>query len=292
MGALDYLADFSVRHPVAHTWNAMLGELAKRLPKWITVGRTTGTFIHPFYTTAVPWDDMPKGAPYDQKRAWRVDVVSGCVNDAVASIPYMAQDDPRGWVMAVDYPFAPVPVGAVIDRPLYDKIDNPFLVVQAPSEDGADLVNFVLVPDGNRPPFFKTEEMWARSLFQTSLFVSADPKLVITFNPSLPRALSRRYRLFTGKPQTALVTNVKEIARLYLTRDATNKPDLDELIVQQRVFWDLQAMIVQAGMNLFATAEVVRNIGVDPVTDAYGSIVADSLIEMALPLSYTAWWTA
>lgn len=292
MGELDYLANLNVRHPVAHTWNQMLRELARRLPKWINVERSTGIFIHPFYTTAVPWDDMPKSAPYSQDRAWRVDVVSGCVNDVVAAIPYKSKDDPRGWTMPADYPFAPITPESVIDRPLYDKTDNPFLVMESPSADGADLKNFVPVQDDNRPPFFKTEEMWERSLFQTSLMVSADPALVIRFNPSLPSALRRRYRLFTGKPQTALVTNVKEIARLYLTRDSTNKPELDEVFVLQKVFWDLQAMIVQAGKDLFATAEIVRNIGVDPVMDAYGSIVADSLVEMALPMSYTAWWTA
>ena len=88
------------------------------------------------------------------------------------------------------------------------------------------------------------------------------------------------------------MTNVKEIARLYLTRDVTNNPELDEVYVLQQVYWDLQAMIVQAGKDLFATAEIVANIGVEPVTSAEGQIVADVLIEMALPLSYTAWWTA
>ncbi|MEI8340578.1 MAG: hypothetical protein WCH43_03455 [Verrucomicrobiota bacterium] len=55
--------------------------------------------------------------------------------------------------------------------------------------------------------------------------VSANPELVVTFNPALTVAL-RRYRVFIGKTQTALVTNVKEISRLYLTRDASNRPEL------------------------------------------------------------------
>ena len=292
MGELDYLTDLNVRHPVAHTWNQMLRELAKRLPKWINVGRSSGTFIHPFYTTAVPWDDMPNSAPYDPARSWRVDVVSGCVNDVVAAIPYRAKDDPRGWTVTADYPFAPGSTDAVIDRPLYDKTDHaPFLMMESPSVDGSDLKNFVPVPDEARPPFFKTEEMWTQSLFQASVMVSADPALVVVFNPALAAALRRRYRVFIGKPQTVLVTNVKEIARLFLTRDPTNKPELDEVFVLQKVYWDLQAMIVQAGKDVFATAEIVQNIGVEPVTEALGSIVADSLVEMALPLSYTAWWS-
>jgi hypothetical protein len=193
--------------------------------------------------------------------------------------------------MTADYPFAPGSTDAVIDRPLYNKIDPaPFLVMESPSADGSG--SFVPVPDGARPPFFKTEAMWAQSLFQASVMVSADPALVVVFNPALAAALRRRYRVFIGKPQTVLVTNVKEIARLYLTRDPTNKPELDEVFVLQKVYWDLQAMIVQAGKDVCATAEIVRNIGVEPVTNAMGSIVADSLVEMALPLSYTTWWTA
>jgi len=293
MGALDYLANLNVRHPIAHTWNQMLKELERRLPKWVNVGWGTNTFIHPFYTTAITWDDMPAWAPYDPKRVWRVDVVSGCVNDAVCSIAYKATGDPRGWTMSADYPFAPGSTAAVIDRPLYDKSDPiPFLTMQTPSADLSDMQTFVPVNDSARPPFFRTAEMWEQSLFVTSVMVSTSPSLAVVFDPSLAAALTRRFRVFVGLPQTSLVTNVREIARLYLTRDPTNKPELDQIYVLQQCYWDLQAMIVQGGMSIFATAAVVANIGVDPTTSAMGSLAADALIEMAMPLSYTAWWTS
>ena len=292
MGQLDYLANIDVRHPVAHTWNAMLKEVAQRLVKRINVGPgSAGTFIHPFYTTATPWDDLPKNTPYDPKRMWRVDVVPGCVNDVMTAIAYQAKSDPRGWTMPKDYPFDPGDGRTVIDRPLYDQTDPaPFLVMESPSLDGSDLKTFIPVPDSARPPFFQTEEMWAQTLYRTSVMVSSSPALVVAFNPALPRRLVQRYRVFIGKPQTALVTNVKEIARLYLTRDPVN--NLDSVYGLQEVYWDLQAMIVQSGMTLFASAEQVRAIGVDPVSSIYGSLVADDLVQMAMNMGYTAWWNA
>ena len=152
--------------------------------------------------------------------------------------------------------------------------------------------SFVPVKDSVRPPFFRTAEMWEQSLFVTSVMVSTSPSLAVVFDPSLAAALTRRFRVFVGVPQTSLVTNVREIARLYLTRDPTNKPELDQVYILQQCYWDLQSMIVQGGMSIFVTAAVVANIGVDPTTSAMGSLAADALIEMAMPLSYTAWWNA
>jgi len=195
--------------------------------------------------------------------------------------------------MTAAYLFAPGSTSAVIDRPLYDKSDPiPFLTMQTPSVDLSDMQNFVPVPDSARPPFFQTADMWACALFETSVMVTTNPALVVVFDPSLAATLTRRFRVFVGVRQTALVTNVQEIARLYLIRDPTNKPELDQVYVLQQCYWDLQAMIVQGGMSIFASAAVVEGIGVEPLTSAMGSIASDTLIEMAMPLSYTAWWNA
>ena len=53
-----------------------------------------------------------------------------------------------------------------------------------------------------------------------------------------------------------------EIARLYLTREPDGNPENDELYVQQLVFWDLMAMIVQPGQGILELADLIAGDGV------------------------------
>ena len=186
-------------------------------------------------------------------RTYAVTVGDGCVNDAPAAIEYLAKGDPRGWELPPDY----APYAALqriygrdykfADRPLWED-PAPYLLLTAPSADGADLGGFTKTPDARRPPFFRTAEAWERELYQASVIVSSAPfradPLAVSLATAGPRAV--RWRVTAGKtPQAAADRGVtkfaaRELARVWLLR-TPGKPEDDEVHVQQLEYWNLRA---------------------------------------------------
>lgn len=186
-------------------------------------------------------------------RLWKVYVGSGCVNDEPAAIQYQVKDDPRGWIMPTDY--APWKKLAEIygadhpnvDRPLYER-DRPFVLLTSPDANGDDLGGFEKIADDNRPPFFRTKEMWERHLYRAFVVVSATPYKADPWETSLHAggAVAKRWRVQAGKLPIRVqgagvtATDFKELARIYLAREP-GKPENDQVHIQQVTFWSLHS---------------------------------------------------
>lgn len=211
------------------------------------------------------------GSEKPDPRLWRIDVGTGCVNDAAATIEYRKAADPRGWQMPVGY----VPYTALapvlgedypfVDRPMWDD-PRPFLLVTVPSfTDDQDLGGFSKITDARRPPQFRTEEAWERDLYQASVWVAvsfwrADPSFDLVRISEVPRRL-QRWRVFAGrypgKADTVRAGSAKELARLYLLRDPAH-PERDEIEVKQLTYWDFRARTVEPVFALGAALEIAE----------------------------------
>ncbi len=293
-GPLAYLDNFKGIEPPKRIWQAMLRELARRLPKVFDFGGAVGDdFAHPWKVSAGLWHDAPESYPAKPELLWRVDVASACINDLPVCMIYDRAHDARGWVMPDKYPapkrgdFGYNPV--LVDRPLTEKTDPPFLVVQAPGagQPVAQWKDFVPVADSIRPDFFKTEEMWSKTLMRAFVIASTDPAVAQQYEPRLPPAL-KRFRVFAGKRPLRVTEEgggFVEIARLYLTRDPDNDPANDQLYVEQLVFWDLMAMILQPSQGLFEVADLFQGLGV------LGQIDANELQQTLSDTAAFTYWT-
>lgn len=290
-GSLDYLTEFGFEHPHADLWNAMLEEVEWRFPIVLGGPSEGRPLSHPWQTTIARWEpDAGQTALGDPLRAWRVDVRPGCVNGEPGAALYALKDDPRGWVKPENYKGG-IATGnaAQILRPLYEPDDAPFLTLETPAPgtptkpDGI----FAFVADGGRPPFFRTAEMWERSLMRAwvtvALRMPALPPidlsavdlskpltviepLVATAAPYLVR-LQRPVPLNFNQP----IVNYP-LAELFLTRSEDGKAENDEFYVRQLEFWDLAAFAFLDDAGFTALGELLAGFGV------LGEIVAEDIL--------------
>lgn len=214
----------------------------------------------PFFSASVFQGSVPGSAA---QPVYAVTVGEGCVNDFPASIEYLAQGDPRGWIMPDNYPryqYLQKLYGQAypfVDRPMWDDgTGAPFLLLTAPNANASDLGGFIKTPDGLRPDFFRTADMWARDLYQASVMVTVTPfeadPAEVNLAISGPRLI--RWRVLCGQIPSNTTGNTnagsgatgiatQELARIYLVR-TPNHPELDDTYVQQIVFWDLMAQSI------------------------------------------------
>lgn len=224
---------------------------------------------------AFPWQVTT--ARFDDRFRWQVSVAPGFINDTVPSIVYLKKGDPRGWVPPDDYP-APAPGEPgysehFLDRDLLES-PPPAILVTAPETTAAD---FTPVPDTLRLPFFRTEEMWLKTIFSAHVILTAAPLRASFFPPWLPPPPLARYRLamvprLPARSFAALAGGWVELARLFLVRDTD--PAADELLVQQREFHHLAASIVTPSQTL-GTIPSLGYSGL-PLADSFAMGVADT----------------
>lgn len=270
--------------PGAEKVNAFIAEIAKRLPA-IRPPRPGGAagFAHPFQVT-VEADPRELNA---ENRLWRISTHLGCVNDVAAAIVYRNQDDPRDWLPPVR-PGVPIDPAGFTDRTALEVADPPFHLLTAPGVSGVVAADdFAAVSDAARPAFFRTREMWQKQIFQASVTLTNDPEYATSSNlpPILLSRLPRTFRLVAGrKPVTpvAYAGGILEVATLYLLRDdeATDCFS-DQMLVRQRVFWNVASIFAQPANPLD---------GVD-TSDPFGQIIASQVgadLETAAAVSF---WT-
>lgn len=223
-------------------WNLVIDEFTKRLPD-VQVKPGTGEVIFPWKTAVQQFDD-DKGTP----RLWRIDVELGTVNDEPPTIIYRAKDDPRGWK-----PEKPPEDGSLIVERSLAEFDRPWLLLAAPDPTAqASLTDkFLKVPDAARPAFFRTEAMWDKLLYQSSVFLSDTVKDLsgINFPISILGRLATQLRLTAGPlPKLAAGSQAGqlELARLFLLRDPDDTDGSgDSIMVQQKAFYCVQAELIE-----------------------------------------------
>ncbi len=290
---LDALRDFDPRQPSVRKWNALLDAVERRTVslRGAFGGGQSEEFIHPFKVVTGRWDDMPDGVLFPESRTWRIGIAPGTVNDELVAITYRRVGDERGWEMPEGYP-APQPgepgYGAdFVDRALLDTEEEPpFLVIVTPTRGvlGDDSPGgFAAVPDGSRPLFFQTEEMWEKHLFRANVVLTADPGQARFYLPSVPVAL-KRFRCYVGALPgrgPAQTGGWLPIARLWMTRDESGDPESDEVYVQQLVFW-----CVGTGIAL-DTFTYPDPIVLPEFTDLAQSAIDETLASAALVFFWT-----
>jgi hypothetical protein len=236
----------------ANYWNDLVAEIAARQNTERFEPVAGEEFDHPWKVTVsrVENDD----------RRWKVSVRPGTVNDDVAAIVYRKQGDPRGWQMPNDYP-PRKDSGSQVDRLLIEKDQPPFLMLQVPALGEVENDSFVPVADAQRPEYFRTEERWPRSLCRAFVCVSADPTHVSAV--PLEVVQLKRYRVFGGRRPARVNAQAGgwcELAWLWLLRG--ERPDQDELFVEQREFWCFGSLNVQPQSVLSGTSSE----GFDPLS--------------------------
>lgn len=214
------------------------------------------------------WRVKPSRLEDRENRKWRLDITPGFINDAVPTILYLRENDPRGWVMPLDYPaprqgergFHPT----MVDRDLLER-DTPWLLVQSPSEPTGN-TDWTPVPDNQRIPFFQTAEMWEKKLYSGHVILSAAP-LKPNFGPyTNPAPALVQYRLFhTPRPPVrtfgARLGGWIELAKLWLVRDEDEDPARDEIKVQPREKTSLAAAIVEPGKEVLDIFDLLARDG-------------------------------
>ncbi len=293
-GSLDYLKEFGFEHPHADLWNAMLEEVLWRFP--IVLGGTGDgrALPHPWQTTIARWEpEAGQAVLSDPSRAWRVDVLPGCVNGGPGAALYALKDDPRGWVKPDDYKGGIATSNAAqILRPLHEPDDAPFLTLEtpAPASDFRQAYGiFAPVTDGARPPFFRAPEMWERSVMRAwvtvALRMPALPTIDLTAvdlaNPlSVTEPLVATVAPYQVRVQRPVPLNFNQpvvnypLAELFLTRSEDGKPENDEFYVRQLEYWDLAgfAFLDDAGMTALGT--LLASFGL------VGGLVAEDILEL------------
>lgn len=231
-------------------------------------------------------------------RQWRVFVGPGAVNDRVAVITYLRENDPRGWTMPPDYPARGEMARfygdafPIVDRRLTELADPPHLLAETPL--GNDAGDFMRVPDDTRrPEFFRTPDRWKRQLWKASVFVSATPARFSRVENRLHFPLPTknvRYRIGISEalPKTeggVQAGGAHELARVYLLREPGNI-EADEIFVQQRCFWSLWTMNVAPFFDLdpFVATASFPLIGLGGVgaLGAVGLVLGFNLVTDAL----------
>lgn len=191
-------------------------------------------------------------ARFDAHSHWKVFVGVGFINDVIPSIVYLQRADPRGWVMPEDYPLPEKGEAGYSEffanRDLLEA-DPPFLLVSAPPSPVSN-VDFHLVSDAARIPFFRTAEMWEKTIFSAHVILTAAPWRPNFFPSALPPPPLSSYRVAViprlwSRSFAALAGGWIELARLFLVRDEKEGAPGDRLLVQQREFHSLAAAIVQ-----------------------------------------------
>ncbi len=281
---MDTLAKFYVEpgtEPSADAWNTLLPEILRRLPELGPVPALASVFNHP-YKVSVAADDRPTNT---EGRSWKLRTELGCVNDTAAAFVYRAANDPRGWQPPSSVDATKTPL---VDRTMLETDDPPFLVLTTPPPAATTTTDdFQPVPDSARPAYFRTEEMWKKSLFQAYVVLTSEPKTAVS--PDLPAILlSRlptRYRITAGRKPvtpTAQAGGLQEIARLYLLRDPDAQDAFsDTILVRQFLFWDVAETYVQPANPLDGYGDA----GI--IGDIIDGIISEDLQDAAT----VQWWT-
>lgn len=228
-------------------------------------------------------------------REWLVYVSDGCVN----AIPAAMRND-----------FFPTATRLFL---------HPFLQVTAPDRELREFGSFVRVPDGQRPPAFRTRDMWRLDLFRASVIVSgARPFTADVLLPILPLlpppttlvgllseigfrqtlaslGLQERFALQPLRPPFTVSagrfpvnldgTEQFRLAWLYLAREPGGNPANDALFVQQRCFWNLAAFQLLEDEALLSLPPVLQASG------DIGNLTALAIFEMLLDSARVRWWT-
>ncbi len=241
------------------------------------------------------WADVPASSGLDPDLAWKVEVSPGCVNDALVTMLYRRQKDPRGWVMPVDWP-APRPGDADYDmnwleRPLLDAFDEaPFLYVVAPAVGATKPDAMGFAPVAARIPYFQQPDFANVDLFLAFVFLSADTGIATAWTSGVPPRLTR-HRVFVGQRPNSNGTDGGwlEVARLWLARGRTNgspDPKTDVIYVQQTLFWCVAATVAQPQLNVFPVMD-----GTDPVADLFQQLAEDAVNNALQEATSTGFWT-
>ncbi len=235
-------------------------------------------------------------------RTWQVFVRPGTINDRVAAISYLRENDPRGWTVPENHPGAAEALriyGAnygFIDRELTELLDPPHLLVTTPSaESSQDLGDFAAVADASRPAFFRTLAAFDADLYRASVFVTAAPLRVSRVEDRLGFPLptrNRRFRVHVGQLPTRAATVASggrfELHRLYLLR-VPGRADLDRLYVQQRCFWSLWTANVEP--NPFGGFDPFLPPGLVDLFNELTDLVFDQVSNVLETAASTEFWT-
>ena len=249
--------------------------------------------------------EATKTSKLDPKTTWRLDVTAGTVNDGLAAIPYLRDQDPRGWVQPPDYTAASTSssnLTAWIDRDSLDDLDNPpFLVIRDPSVNATSSNEWTYIPDNLRPHLeggaFCGADDWKLELWRAHVLLSAVPLKTYWLAGALTPPALKRYRLYTAgvKPGISFAAQSGgwlEIATLYLLRDPKAKDPIatGEIRVRQRVFWPLWVTIVQPGGALLDATQTSLQ-GIDYLTGLFTAPSEAGLISTLQSSASVEWWT-
>lgn len=279
---------------LAEDWNSLVAQGRSRIlaPGVINTQEPQDNFS--WKVTSARFDDL----------RWKVFVAPGFINDAVPTISYLKNADPRGWAKPDSYqepsPGDPGYSEYFIDRDLLED-DPPFLLLSSPT-DAEGNSDFAPVADSQRIPFFQTEDMWEKTLFSARVILTAAPLRAAFYPASLPPPSLVRYRLASvPRPLAAyfaaLAGGWVELAQLFLVRDDNNGGILsDRILVMQREFFNLAASIVTPSQQF---APSLSGIGLADsfamgVSDTYNSFASQVQAEIDNILSPTAsveFWT-
>ena len=239
--------------------------------------RSSPGFTHPWMTTAQRLTNQK----------WKIRVAPGCCNDELALYIYLAKGDPRGWKMPAGYVahYSQPGTPNIVFRSPFDSDSQwnpPFLQVTAPDRTGKNLGDFIDITNA-RPSYFTGSEFFGVSklgrlglarnqpgidistwpLYQASVVLSASPYPGANTDLSkYVKSLTTQIKKFTlfaghlpGPADNVDGGSFTEIARLYLLRNPSSPVLGDELFVQQKRFFCLQALAVQPSFGLGALAD-------------------------------------
>lgn len=262
--------------PTAEKQNALLRHLlANRFSGVVDALRPPRGMPHPWRVTASQISEPRDGMSLPLERTWRIDVSAGSINGMLPMIPFRRTGDKRGWNMPAGY--ATEDEDGWIDRDALDDLsDPPFLAVVAPPPGATKTEDMQLVPDAERPDAFRGEVEWELELWKAHVILSATPLRSEVLSASLPPPRLVRYRIYTSRQLPGPTFGARnggwfELATLYFLRDPA-APELAELLVRQREFWPLWAVIVQPGADIPATVRF------DPLNAVTGLPLADAFV--------------
>jgi hypothetical protein len=272
-----------------------------------TLGTVT-PFPHPWRVRSRRFESRD-GSTLDPATTWRIDITPGTVNDTLAAIPYLRQNDPRGWNLPTNYiaVYSSLSVSVAaesspwIDRESLDDLDDPpFLVIPDPATGASSDKSWSRIPDSGRRSLmggaFCGAEDWELELWQAHVLLSAVPIKTYWFTENLAPPNLRRYRLYTSAklPPISLPAQAGgciEIATLYMLRDPKDKDPVSTatIRIRQRVWYPLWVTVVQPG------SQGLIDLTKEDFSDVYNGIFVtfetDTLLNILQNAAWVAWWT-